>query len=77
MRVFDWRRVTLLYEHDAGSDVIPPFCKLAADTIVWQLDLASTQRVVRRDYYKFVFGPSAINFDDVLVNEVGRKFAGK
>jgi len=39
--------------------------------------LASTQRVVRRDYYKFVFGPSAINFDDVLVNEVGRKFAGK
>jgi len=74
MRVFGWRRVTLLYEQDGWSDVIPPFCKLVAGSILHRLDSVAAPRVVQRDYYKFV---STVNFADDLVREVGRKYAGK
>jgi len=76
MRVYDWRRVTLLYERLAMSDVIPPFCHLASGAVYYLLEAASSRRVVRRDYYKFDPDPAKINFEEVLVNEVGHEFAG-
>jgi len=76
MHVYGWRRVTLLYERSAGSNVIPPFCHLASESVYYLLESASSQRVVRRDYYKFDPDATKINFDDVLVNEVGYEFAG-
>jgi len=72
-----WRRVKLLYEREAGSDVIPPFCHLTSQAIYYLLESTSSDRVVRRDYYKFDPDPTTINFDEVLVNEVGYEFAGK
>jgi len=76
MHVYGWRRVKLLYERDAGSDVIPPFCHLAAGAVVYHLESASTQRVARQGHYKFERNLTKMKFDQVLVNEVGHEFAG-
>jgi len=76
MHVHDWRRVKLLYERQAMSDVIPPFCHLASEAVYYLLESATTERVVGKDYYKFDPDPLKINFDEVLVNEVGHAFAG-
>lgn len=76
MHEYRWRRMKLLYEHYAGSDVIPPFCHLAAGTVWYLLDSASSQRLVRKHYHKFDLDPAKINFDEVLINEVGLNYAG-
>jgi len=73
MHGYVWRRVKLLYERQAMADVIPPFCHLASEAIIYLLE---SQRVVRKDHYKFDPDSSKINFEEVLVNEVGHEFAG-
>jgi len=77
MTVFDWRRVTCLYDRNAGSDVIPSFCHLTCSAIYYLLEKEPAERVARRNYYKFDQNLTAINVHDVLVNEVGHDFAGK
>jgi len=76
MHEYAWRRVTVLYERQARSEVIPPFCHLASEAVYYLLESASPQRIVRKDYYKFDPDPAKINLEEVLVNEVGHEFAG-
>jgi len=74
MRVYGWRRLKLLYVREAGSEVNTDFCHLAAGAITKS---ASYRRLVTADYYKMEPEPAKINFEHVLINEVGHDFAGK
>jgi len=76
MQEYAWRRVTVLYEREARSEVIPPFCHLATENVIYLLDFESPQRIVRKDYKKIDEDPTKTNLEDVLVNEVGHEFAG-
>jgi len=77
MRVHSWRRVKLLYDREARSEVIPPFCHFAVETMIYLLDSASSWRIVKKDHHKFDPDPVKVNFDEMLVNEVGHSFAGR
>ena len=77
IHVYGWRRVKLLYERDAMSEVIPPFCHLVTEVVVYYLTESSwSQHITQRDYYKFDPDPAKINFEEVLTKEVGHEFAG-
>jgi hypothetical protein len=86
LRMWQWRRVTVLYEREAYSNVIPPFCHLTTETIVYRLRRTPSDVVVALDYYKLV-EPSASSsgagagsspsLEQVLVHEVGLEYASK
>ena len=76
MHVYGWRRVKLLYERETKSDVVPLFCHLASEAVVYMLESKWSKRVDSRDYHKFDPDAANINFEEVLVNEVGHVFAG-
>lgn len=85
LRMWKWHRVTVLYERDAYSNVIPPFCHLTTETIIHRLQRTPADVIVAHDYYKLV-EPSASSsragtgssppLEHVLVNEIGLKYAG-
>jgi len=87
MRTWSWRRVTVLYEREAYSSVIPPFCHLTTEHIVYKLSRAPADVIEAHDYYKLVetssspaaSGPgtaSSLSLEQVLINEVGLEFSG-
>ena len=77
MHAHNWRRVKLLYDRDARSEVIPPFCHFAIETMIYLLESASSRRIDKKDHHKFDPDPDKVNFHEMLVNEVGHTFAGK
>lgn len=72
MTRFGWTRVKLIYEREGYSDVIPPFCHLTSEYIVFGFK-ASGFAVP----YVKLEEVSEANLERILIEEVGKEFSGK